>query len=186
MYGVYTLPFGKGQRFANQGIAGNVIGNWQINGVFSKYTGTPFTVGSAGTSLNAAGAAQTADQVKPEVQILGGIGRGASYFDPYAFAPVTAVRFGNTGRNILRGPGLTNLDASIFRDFAISERFKLQFRAEAFNLSNTPAFNNPGATVSSATRNAVTGEITNLGGFTEVTSAQATERQFRFALKLMF
>jgi hypothetical protein len=186
MYGVYTLPFGKGQRFTNQGIAGHIIGNWQINGVFSKYSGTPFTVGSAGTSLNAAGATQTADQVKPEVQILGGIGRGASYFDPYAFAPVTAVRFGNTGRNILRGPGLTNLDASIFRDFSITERFKLQFRAEAFNLSNTPAFNNPGATVSSATRNAVTGEITNLGGFTEVTGAQATERQFRFALKLMF
>jgi hypothetical protein len=99
--------------------------------------------------------------------------------------PVTAVRFGNSGRNILRGPGLTNLDASIFRDFPISERFKLQFRAEAFNVSNTPAFNNPGATVSAATRNAA-GEITNLGGYTEVTSALLTERQFRFALKLMF
>ncbi|MBN8733628.1 MAG: TonB-dependent receptor [Acidobacteria bacterium] len=185
MYGVYTLPFGKGQRYANSGITGHVIGNWQINGIFSKYTGTPFTVGSAGTSLNAAGAAQTADQVKPVVEILGGVGRGNSWFDPTAFMPVTEVRFGTTGRNILRGPGLTNLDASLFRDFFLTERFKLQFRAEAFNISNTPAFNNPGATVSSASRNAA-GQITNLGGYTEITGAQNTERQFRFALKLMF
>lgn len=116
--------------------------------------------------------------------ILGGVGRGNSYFDPNAFATVTAVRFGNTGRNILRGPGLRNLDASIFRDFPITERWKLQFRAESFNVSNTPAFNPPGAAVSSATR--VAGVITNLGGYTEITSAQNTERQFRFALKLMF
>lgn len=185
MYGVYTLPFGHGQRYASSGLVSKVVGNWQVNGIFSKITGTPFTVGSSNASLNAAGATQTADQVKPTVQILGGVGRGNSWFDPYAFVPVTAVRFGNSGRNILRGPGLTNLDASVFRDFVLNERFKLQFRAEAFNVSNTPAFNNPGATASSATRNAA-GEITNLGGFTEITTAQATERQFRFALKLYF
>jgi hypothetical protein len=185
LYGVYSLPFGRGQKYAHAGLASHLIGNWQVNGIFSKLTGTPFTVGTAGTSLDAPGNTQTADQVKPEVRILGGIGRGRSFFDPTAFAPVTAVRFGNSGRNILRGPGLTNLDASIFRDFALTERFKLQFRAEAFNISNSPAFNNPGATASSATRNAA-GEITNLGGFTEVVSAQATERQFRFALKVMF
>lgn len=184
-YGVYTLPFGAGQRWLNQGLMKQIMGNWQINGIFSKVTGTPFTVGTANASLNSANNTQTADQVKPDVRIIGGVGRGNSWFDPTAFVPVTAVRFGNSGRNILRGPGQTNLDASIFRDFPINERFKLQFRAEAFNLSNTPAFNNPGATASSATRNAA-GEITNLGGFTEVTSAQATERQFRFALKLFF
>jgi hypothetical protein len=186
MYGVYTLPFGKGQRWANSGVASHLVGKWQINGIFSKITGTPFTVGSAGTSLNAAAGTQTGDQVKPEVKILGGVGRGNSWFDPYAFLPVNEVRYGTSGRNILRGPGQTNLDASIFRDFPITERFKLQFRAEAFNVSNTPWFNNPGATVSSASRNALTGEITNLGGYTEITGAANTERQFRFALKLMF
>ncbi|MGH9659958.1 MAG: hypothetical protein ACRD96_15520, partial [Bryobacteraceae bacterium] len=185
MYGVYMLPFGKGQRYLHSGIAGHAIGNWQINGVLSRYTGTPFSVTSAGTSLNAPGNTQTADQVKPNVAILGRVGRGNSYFDPDAFAAVSEVRFGTTGRNILRGPGLTNLDASIFRDFPLTERFKLQFRAEAFNVSNTPAFNNPGATVSSVTRNAA-GQITNFGGYTEITGAAATERQFRFALKLTF
>jgi hypothetical protein len=174
VYGVYSLPSKHW-----------LVGNWQINGIFSAMSGTPFTVGSAATSVNAPANTQTADQVLPEVRILGGIGRGNSYFDPYAFAPVTDVRFGNTGRNILRGPGVVNLDASIFRDFPLTERFKLQFRAEAFNVSNTPAFNNPGATVSSATRNA-SGVITNLGGFTEITGAQSTERQLRFALKVFF
>ena len=185
MYGVYALPFGRGQHFASKGLVSQIVGNWQLNGVFSKYTGTPFTVGTANTSLNAADGTQTADQVKDKVAILGGVGRGNSWFDPTAFVPVTAVRFGNSGRNIVRGPGVTNLDASLFRDFTLTEHFKLQFRAEAFNVSNTPAFNNPGATASSATRNAA-GEITALGGYTEITAAAATERQIRFALKLMF
>lgn len=181
IYGVYSLPFARG----SSGFAASLVRNWQLNGIFSAMTGTAFTVASAGTSVDAPGNTQTADQVKPEVEIFGGVGRGNSYFDPYAFAPVTAVRFGNSGRNIVRGPGLVNVDASIFRDFPLTERWKLQFRAEAFNVSNTPAFNNPGATVTSATRNSA-GEITNLGNYTEITSAQATERQLRFALKLMF
>jgi hypothetical protein len=185
IYGVYELPFGPGKRWANDGPAAWLAGGWQFNAVMSKLSGTPFTVTSAGTSLNAPGNTQTADQVKAEVKILGGVGRGESYFDPAAFAPVTAARYGTVGRNTLRGPGVFNLDASLFRNFKLTERFALQFRSEVFNLTNTPAFNNPGANVSSPTRNA-DGSIINLNGYTEITSAQGTERQFRFALKLSF
>jgi hypothetical protein len=80
-----------------------------------------------------------------------------------------------------------NLDASVFRDFQVSERFKLEFRAEAFNVSNTPKFSNPGSTVSSATRNAQ-GQITALNNYTEITSTSALhqDRQLRLALKLFF
>jgi hypothetical protein len=183
IYGVYELPFGRGKKWAQQGVANILAGGWQLNGIVSRMSGTPFTVASSGTSVNAPGNTQTADQVKPEVQILGGHGLGQSYFDPYAFAPVTDVRFGNTGRNILRGPGFFNTDASLFRNFAVTERFKLQFRADVFGLTNTPQFANPGATVSSAIRNE--GTIRSLNGFTEITSASG-ERQFQFALKLMF
>ena len=109
----------------------------------------------------------------------------AHWFNTAAFAQVPVGTEGTAGRNIIDGPGLKNVDLGIFRDFNFTERFKLQFRAEAFNVSNTPLFNNPGATVTSATRNAA-GEITNLGGYTEITGAAHTERQFRFALKLMF
>ncbi len=184
VYGIYELPFGPGKRWARSGPASMIAGGWQLNGVFSALSGTPFTVTSSGTSLNAPGNTQTADQVLPAVQILGGVGRGNSYFDPDAFAPVTAVRFGNSGRNILRGPGLANIDASLFRNFTFAGR-TLQFRAEVFNLANRPAFNNPGANASAPTR-APDGTILNLNGYTEITSAEATERQVRFALRFTF
>jgi hypothetical protein len=182
--GIYELPFGKGKQYATGKMASMLLGGWQLNGIFSSFSGTPFTVASAGASLNSQGNTQTADQVVATVNFPKQIGRGSSYFDPLAFAPVTDVRYGNSGRNLLRGPGVINLDGSLFRNFNIGERWRLQFRAEAFNVSNTPAFNNPGATVSGATR--VGGQITALNGYTEITSAQATERQFRLALKIMF
>jgi hypothetical protein len=183
-FGDYGLPFGKGKRWAQSGLVSRLAGGWQMNWILSRYSGTPFNVVTSGTSVNAPGSTQTADQVLGDVQILGGHGSGQPYFDPNAFAPVTGVRFGNSGRDIVRGPGFFNLDGSVFRDFSITERFVLQFRAEAFGITNTPQFGNPGATVSSATRNA-DGSIGVLNGYDEITSATG-ERQFRFALRLSF
>ncbi|HEY1342829.1 MAG TPA: TonB-dependent receptor [Bryobacteraceae bacterium] len=183
-YGDYELPFGKGKKWAQTGVAKYVAGGWQVNWIMSRLSGTPFTVGTAATSVNAPGNSQTADQVLDHVAILGGHGVGDPYFDPLAFVAVTAVRFGNTGRNILRGPGSFNLDGSVFRNFALTERFNLQFRAECFGATNTPQFNNPGATVSSATRN-TDNSIRALNGYTEITGAGG-ERVLRFALKVSF
>jgi len=183
-YTNYELPFGRGKRWASQGLAAAIAGGWQLNGILSRTSGTPFNVASSGTSVNAPGNTQTADQVLPTVRILGGHGPGSPYFDPNAFAPVTAVRFGSSGRDILRGPGLFNTDLSLFRTFGLTERFKLQFRAEAFNFTNSPQFANPGNTVSAATRNA-DGSIKAYNGYTEITSASG-ERQMRFALRLSF
>jgi hypothetical protein len=183
-FGNYAVPFGRGQKYAQTGMARALLGGWQANWIMSRTSGTPFTVGTSGSSLNSPGNTQTADQVLSNVEVLGGHGVGQPYFNSLAFAPVTDVRFGNSGRNILRGPGVFNLDGSIFRTFRITERFQLQFRAEAFGLTNTPQFGNPGATVSSATRNA-DGSIKALNGYTEITSASG-ERQLRFALKLTF
>ena len=146
-------------------------------------SGTPFSLGSSGTSVNAPGNLQTADQVLPTVAVLGGHGPNQPYFDPYAFAPVTAVRFGTSGRNILRGPGRFNVDATLYREFALKERLKLQFRTEAYSLTNTPQFGNPGATVSNATFSS--GTITNYNGYDIINSAGGA-RQIRFALKLSF
>ena len=184
MYGNYDLPFGKGQKYLQSGIGSWLAGGWHTNGILSRTSGTPFTVTTSGTSVNSPGNTQTADQVLSSVAILGGHGVGQPYFNPLAFAPVTDVRFGNSGRDILRGPGVFNLDASLFRDFKVSERFSLQFRAEAFGVTNTPQFGTPGSTVSAATRNADQ-SIKALNGYTEITSATG-ERQFRFALRLAF
>jgi hypothetical protein len=151
-----------------------LLRDWQINGMMSAFTGTPFTVTAAATSLNAPNNTQTADQVKTEVAKFGGIGIGTPYYDPTTFAPVTAVRFGTSGRNILRGPGVLNFNAGLFRKIRISERYGLDVRAEAFNLANTPHFGNPAANAS------------NPANFMAVTSALDDARLFRLGLRLGF
>jgi hypothetical protein len=172
LYGTYVLPFGKGQHMLIQGIAAAIAGGWQLNAVMSRTSGQPFTVSASATSLNSPGNSQTANQVLPTVGILGGHGTGEPYFNPNAFAAVTTPTFGNSGRDILRGPGVFNLDASLFRNFAVKERLKLQFRAESLGLTNTPQFANPGATLGTATY--------------DIISTSTGERQIRLALKVMF
>jgi hypothetical protein len=190
--GIAESPFGKGKRWASGGgLATALAGGWQINALFSSYSGLPFGVSAAGTSLDAPGNSQRADQVKATVQKLGGTGPGQSFFDPFAFAPVTQVRFGTAGFNALRGPGLVNVDFGLFREFAVTERWKIQFRAEAFNFANTPHFNNPGTNVSNMQLNP-DGTIRNRAGYTEITSTAGTgregidERVFRFGLRISF
>jgi len=182
---VAELPFGEGKPFGSTGIAKLLLGGWQLNGIFSRYSGTPFTVTASGTSLNAVANQQTADQVKDKVEILGGTGPGQSYFDPLAFRSVTDVRYGNSGLNTLRGPGFVNLDLGLFREFHIHQGVRIQFRAEAFNATNTPHFNNPGSNVSSMRLNA-DGTVNTLGGFTEITSARPDERQVRLGFRVTF
>ena len=93
---VAELPFGPGKRFlSNGGVAAALAGGWQVNGLFGAYSGMPFTVTVDGTSLQLNGSNQMADQIKPNVAIIGDIGAGKSWFDPLAFAPVTEARFGN-------------------------------------------------------------------------------------------
>lgn len=190
--GMAELPFGKGKRWASGGGAASwIAGGWRLNGIFSSFSGLPFSVLSAGTSLNAPFNTQRADQVKANVQTLGGAGRGSSFFDPFAYAPVTQARYGSAGFNSLRGPGLINVDFGLARDFAINDQWRVQFRAEAFNATNTPHFGNPGANVSNLQLNP-DGTIRQLGGYTEITSVRAgaregvDERVFRLGLRLSF
>jgi hypothetical protein len=188
---IWELPFGRGKKWAQSGVAAAIAGGWQVNNILSFFSGTPYSVRS-NSALNMPGSNQTADQIKPEVQKLGGVGRGTPFFDVDAFAPVTAARFGNMAENALRGPGYANWDFSIFRRFAMTERWKLEFRAEAFNFTNTPHFNNPGANVSSYNPT-ITNPLTRYGGFGEITSTfngvgrdGIDERQFRLGLRLSF
>ncbi len=182
---IAEFPFGPDKRWARQGISRFALAGWQLNGLFSAYSGTPFTVTASNASLNAPTETQTADQVLSTVKIIGGTGPGQSYFDPAAFAPVTSARYGTSGLNILRGPGIGNMDLGLFREFVLTEKVRFQFRAEAFNVGNTPHFNNPGTNVSNAVRNA-DGTISKLNGYTEITTAANDERQFRFGLRISF
>lgn len=190
----YNLPFGKGKAFnIDNKFADAVFGGWQTNGVFSAYSGTPFTVSAnSGTSLNMPGSSQTADFIGPDLVKLDQVGPGTQYYsaanfrDPNFGRPSNVFRFGTTGRNAFRGPGFWRLDASVFKDFRMTERFTLQFKAEGYNVTNTPRFGNPNANVSSATINSA-GQFTALNNFMAITSADRNQdRQFRFGLRLQF
>ena len=189
---IYELPFGKGRPWLKSGgVLSAVAGGWQLNALITRYSGSPFSVSASGTSLNAPGSTQRADQVKANVAILGGHGPGEPYFDPLAFAPVTDVRFGTAGFYTLRGPGLFNADLGLFRQLSIKDRWKVQLRAEAFNFVNTPNFGNPGSNVSNLQLND-DGSVRSLSGFTEITSMNSTsreglaERTIQFGIRVTF
>jgi carboxypeptidase family protein/TonB-dependent receptor-like protein len=175
--GIAQLPFGPNKPFLTHGVAGVIAGGWQFNAVASFYSGAPFSVSADGTSLDAPGSTQRADQVKQHVQILHGVG-SSPYFDPTAFAPVTQARFGTAGFDSLRGPGFGNLDSGLFRNFNFAERFTLQTRIEAYNLTNTPHFSNPNANVSQAGYDTITS--------TTPGSRTIDERYVRLGVKLTF
>jgi hypothetical protein len=185
----YELPFGKGKPWASRNaVARGLLGGWQINGILVKESGYPTDIRSgivaAGNQLFAT--FNVPDAVNGVSMYLPNAGPDG-WFNPAAFTqpgqvlnvkgtPLTL--FGDLARRAGRGPGTTNLDASLFRSFAIRERFRIQFRAEAFNVSNTPAFFLP-----SAASPALTIGNANFG---KLTASSATGRQLQFGLKLLF
>ncbi|MBI3208491.1 MAG: TonB-dependent receptor [Candidatus Solibacter usitatus] len=138
---VYDLPFGKGRGHLTTGPAAMLLGGWQINGVLSLISGGPLNFNAPGASLNLPNSPQSPNITGP-VNVLRGIDN-ALWFDTSNFSAPVGATFGNIGRNIGRGPGFFNLDASLFRTLRITERFKLELRAESFSVTNTPQFNNP-------------------------------------------
>ncbi|HXB73949.1 MAG TPA: TonB-dependent receptor [Candidatus Acidoferrales bacterium] len=174
LYYVYQLPFGKGHEFLNHGPASWIAGGWELTSTISRYSGLPFTVGTS-SSINAGGQGTSATQVNPTVAILGGHDANTPYFDGTAFVnPPTGV-LGSTGRNILRGPGLFNLNQNITRTFAFKDgKIKLQLVGEAFNLTNTVTFSNPQATCCWV-NNATTGAV-NYNNFAVITGTASTPR----------
>jgi hypothetical protein len=189
MRSITELPFGPGRRWLNSGgLVAAIVGGWQLNNIFSLRSGSPFTVTTSTTPLDTPSITQNpADQVKDDVEILGGIGRGNSWFDPFAFAPVTEVRLGTAGYNSMVGPWRRQWDVGLFRQVNLGGQKNLQLRVEAFNITNTPHFGNPGSNRSSLQLNP-DGTIRNLNGFTEITSTTGSksERQVRLGIRLGF
>ena len=180
---VYQLPIGPGKKLLDHGVASRVIGGWQVSGVLTLLTGTPFNVTANGGALNTPGESQTANQVAP-VDILHGIGPGVPWFSTASFTqPVGAGVFGTSGRNILSGPGMFRIDLSLFKTFQVSDRFKLEVRGESFDFTNTPAFSNPQGSITSGSFGQVTGTV---GSGSGVNGIGQFGRAFQLALKLNF
>jgi hypothetical protein len=194
---VAELPFGKGKRMLNSGIGSIILGGWQTNMVLSAISGTPFTVSANTNSLNTVGlGTQMADKVKPGTVPVHP-GNVNSYFDTSYFADPASdcgaatcpLRYGNAGWDSIRGPGIFNVDFGLFKNVPIGERVKLQFKADVFNLTNTPHFSNPGA----GPNNPSPANISNGPSAAAITTVNALggrfgldQRQIRLGIHLQF
>ena len=179
IYGVFQLPFGRGQQCVTSGVGNQILGGWQVSTVISYMTGAPFTVTGASGPLNANGSIQTADLVGQYNQIGGqplrtgqtctATNLSCHFFNPVAFAaPVITsnanAHYGNTNRDEFRGPSYFNMNLSIARVFSLTERFKLQARADAISFTNTPHFANPNTSCCGANFGVITATASP-GGF---------------------
>ena len=171
---VYELPFGKNKPLLPTGLSAAILGGWRSSGVYTYSTGLPFSATAGGnynTAIDPFGATTAYPNVIGVPRIVGSIdcwfyissnkacrALAPNTADAFQFAP--RGQFGNAGVNILRGPHATVFDFSLMRDFSITERANLQFRWEVFNLTNTPMFSQPSASLSSGN----VGTITSLAG----------------------
>ncbi len=175
MTAIYDLPFGRGKRYLADSPLGKILGGWQLNGLFSAYTGTPFSVQADSGDLNAAGSGQIADCLAEPRYVKQGSNQ--LWIDPGAFAQPEGGRFGTCGPNNVRGPGLLNLDLSLFRKIQITEKLNLQIRAEGFNMMNTPHFERPNS------RNVNSGAFMRLNRIRNTGREGIDERFFRVGLR---
>jgi outer membrane receptor protein involved in Fe transport len=165
----YQLPFFSSSQNA---VVRQALGGWQTNGIVTLQTGFPFTVTQPNDIANTGVGNQRPYLVaKPKDNC--GDGHLQGCIDASAFALPAPYTYGNARRNLLYGPGLYNVDFSAFKNFRIGEVSQLQFRAEFFNLLNTPAFSNPNAVLTTSS-------------FGTITSTKRDNREIQFGLKLMF
>lgn len=180
----YTLPFGKGQRFLSSanGFTNRLVGGWSVGGLVLAQSGTVFSVSSGrrttGSGLNTyanySGARTIGNVVKD--------GRGVQFFSPEEVARFSfpgAGEIGNSGRNSFRGPRFINVDMSVVKPIPITERFRMQFRAEAYNLANHANFTSIGSSLLTPTTLGRSSAVSN-------TSSGTGARVMQMALRFEF
>jgi hypothetical protein len=179
--GHYELPFGRGKHWLGNasGVENRLFGGWQFNTIVTLLSGFPFTpqIGS-----NRSGDADTRNPDRPSLDpsftgpVL--LRQPTQWYDPNAFLLPPAGTYGNLGRGVFSGPGLANVDLSVFKSTSLTERVGLQFRTEIFNLLNRTNLGTPNATVFS------NGAINSSAGV--ITTLATMPRQIQFGLKLIF
>ena len=171
---VYELPFGKGRRWlrSSPGWLDAVAGGWEATGIITLQRGSPFNVTTSKDISNTGGSNRPFVVGNPHLSnpsIL-------EWFNTAAFSNVVpggGYSYGNAGRDILVGPGLQNFDLGLFKNYRLTERFGIQFRAEAFNALNHADFSNPTADANSSS-------------FGQISSTSTSNRDIQFGLKVLF
>lgn len=171
--GLYRLPFGKGQAFlSNSGkVTDILLGGWQLNSIVSVHSGTPVNI-VRGASVD------TCPGVRPNLVGDPNLSNPGSkeWFNTAAFSNqgLSGCEAGDAGRNIVRGPGYLNTDASLFKEVTVHERYKIQTRLEAFNLTNSVHLSNPDGVYSDGQK------------FGEISRGSGNMRILQLALKVLF
>jgi outer membrane receptor protein involved in Fe transport len=140
----YRSPFGPGGRFLKDGVAGHILGNWSILGTFVWQAGSYLSAVMPSDSLNVGSTASFRPDLIGDPELSGSQRSIQRWFDTAAFAAPAPYTYGNAPRGIVRGPSIMNLDMGLLRDFAIHKSMNMQFRFEAFNVTNHPNFRDPG------------------------------------------
>jgi len=169
---LYDLPFGRGKMFGSNWSRGldTVLGGWQLNTIVQAGSGSPAGVVYPDYSGNYSIRASTTAPIR----LTHSISKG--WFDTSTFFQPPAGQEGNVARNSIYGPGYVQGDVSIFKTLTLTERLKTELRAEAFNVTNTPQFTNPGGNWNPSDSNF--GLITG--------TRQASERQLQMAVRILF
>jgi Carboxypeptidase regulatory-like domain/TonB-dependent Receptor Plug Domain/TonB dependent receptor len=176
---IYELPFGRGKQWGSNWSRAldNALGGWQFNNIVSIGSGTPFDITIDGVRPDITGTGSTGS-----LQLVNaGGGRQwltaapGTFIDPPKNGSGKFTRPGTLGRNHFYGPGYGTWDASLFKNFTLTERVKMQFRAEGFNILNHPQYVNPDANVNDGTSFGV------ING-----TRQFSERQIQFAFRFTF
>jgi hypothetical protein len=178
LWTVWKIPVGRGRQFLNHGLLGTIIGGWDLNSITTYYSGRPFQI--TDSSQNGNGDTVVPNQVS-KLQLNGTKYTGGSTTYPYYFVNNGNViklpngnANGNVGRNSVRGPGYFNLDMGLTRNIPIWKELAFIFKAESFDVTNTPQWSNPTANVNDA-------------GFGQVTSVISTSnRTIRFSGRISF
>jgi hypothetical protein len=189
---IYKLPVGQGEKWLAHGLAGKIVGGWQVSGIFTGRSGKPMTF-TGSNSLNLGRDGTATDEQEAPVKILHGINNGNPWFSTTSFAkaatatPTNPVQ-GDSGYDIVSGPSLVSLNAGLSRWIVIKPReggdIRMQLRLDSINVTNTPQFGQPNSSsIGSASFGIVT---TTLSSGTGVMNATGGGRAVNWGMKIFF
>jgi hypothetical protein len=184
---IYDIPYHKG------GLSGALLSGWELTGIYTYLSGYPSNPSSAASRVfNGTGSPNGRPDVVAGCDLYSGFRTLNAWFNTSCFSLQALGTYGNAGRDIIIGPNLWNLDNSLIRDFnvrKISENFKIQFRAEAFNIFNHPSFQNPNTTIfaggGTLTGPQPAGTLLNASAG-RITGTTSSPRQIQLGLKIVF
>lgn len=169
--GIYQVPAGRNHRFASTGVGNALLGGWSLNTILSLQSGMPVTVTQATNNNAFAGFALQRPNLVANPKLPAAQRTPAHFFNTAAFATAPQFVIGTASRNPVRGPAYRDLDFALVKHTHIVEKVDMEFRAELFNVTNTPAFSQPNGSFGAA-------------AFGSITTTTTDPRVVQFALRL--